>query len=432
MFLLYVGIVVFLGFLLFRISFSKERFQVGPSTFTSLFAYDTNVFSKESVPESIEGRPVEEFSPRCNAIEETYINATNVNCADEIFLKILDKFAKDKALSRFDMVQNQTVFVTIQQLSICMAITATMKSRNPTDRRWPTIQKWFSETSDIYARYYSGEQLSIDTYCSPNVFFNNKFMPRKEAQDRGAPFKTFNRLNNIQLSKLIMLAMSAALNNDESAMNDVVNETIDHIERNKYEDDFKPTNERIVSNGNNGKGTYNFQCGFIASEANRRSLILHYNSYYMMFLWSLFLIFRSFSKSSKGSTDYMEDFYKYKHDIGLVVRNLTDPTSIRTAPKNTAGQIYINKYKDIYKQKINFDLKDMNTISTSDADAHKAYFQYFFGDMDMKISAKDCINGKIVIKKPETITGESQLPDEDAVHLTTSKEVVEAITALRN
>ncbi len=389
--LLYIGIVVFIGFLLFRISFSKERFQT--------------------------------------------INVSSIPCADEIFLKILDKFAKDKALSRFDMTQQQTVFVTIQQLSICMAITATMKSRNPTDRRWPAIQKWFAETSNIYARYFSGEQLSIDTYCSPTVFFNNKFVPRKEAQDKGASFKTGRRLNNIQLSKLIMLAMSAVLNNDESAMNDVVNETIDHIEKNRHEDG----NDNIVSNDNNGKGTYNFQCGFIASEAGRRSLILHYNSYYMMFLWSLFLIFRSFSKSSKGSTDYMQKFYKYKHDIGLVIQNLTDPTSIRSAPPKTAGHIYINKYKTIYMQKIKYDLTKpppelpddpaMKTISTSDADAHNAYFKYFFGNMDMTISASDCKNGKI--EKSVTITGQSELPDEDAVHLTTSKEVVEAITVLR-
>ncbi len=367
-----------------------------------------------------------------------FLRSNNTPCGNETFITILDKFAKEKSLSRFDMVQNQTAFVTIQQLSIVMSITANIKSRTLTDSRWPAIQRWFAETSQIYARYFNGEQLDISTFCSPTVFFQNRFMPVSEAIQKKAPFKTFNRLNNIQLSKLIMLAMSAVLNNDDIAMQRVVAETIDHIDRNKYEDDFKPRAERVVSNDNNGQGTYNFQCGFIASEANRRGLILHYNSYYMMFIWSLFLIFKSFSTPSKN---YMEPFYKYKHDISLVVRNLTDPTSIKTTstPQN-AGILYINKYKNIYMSKIKYDLTKpppenpsqpaMQTLSAEDAAEHLDYFMYFFGVMDRTISPTVCDNrGKAASSTIPNI--EVPLPKISAEHLTNSEEVVNSITALR-
>lgn len=273
------------------------------------------------------------------------LKADNSVCGNETAIRILGKFAKDKALSRFDMVQNQTCFVTIQQLSITMSHVLRIRAQTPKDPQWIPIQKWFVDTSQIYARYFSGEQLSISTYCSPQVFWKNKFMPVAEAQRRKADFKTFNRLNNIQLSKLIMLALVAVMTRDNKALQKVVDETIDHIDRNKYEDDFKPRNQRIVSNDING-GTYNFQCGFIASEANRRSLILHYNSYYVMFLWTLFYIFKAASTKNK---DWMQPFYKYKNDLSLIVRNLTDVSSVRsTATNKTAGQIYINRYKKLY------------------------------------------------------------------------------------
>ncbi len=357
----------------------------------------------------------------------------NSACGNETALRCLEKFAKDKALSRFDLVQNQTCFVTIQQLSMTMSHVFRIRAQTPNDPRWAPIQKWFTDTSQIYARYFSGHQLSISTHCSPQVFFQNRFMTIAEAQSRKASFKTFNRLNNIQLSKLIMMALAAVFSKDNGALQNVVDEMIDHIDRNMYTDLFDPPAKRIVSNDKNG-GTYNFQCGFVASEASRRSLILHYNSYYVMFLWTLFYIFKAASTKDK---DWMQPFYKYKNDLSLIVRNMTDVSSVRsTATDKNAGQIYINQYKKLYMDKIKYDLTQpppenrnqpaMQLISAQDAEVHKTNFAYFFGTMDMKISSNTCdMRGR-----PVSLTGMTQIPTVSLVHSSQSKELFESIQSL--
>ena len=363
-----------------------------------------------------------------------FLEKQSTICANDLVIQVLDKYAREKALSRFDLYQNGTCFITIQQLSIIMSVAISIKARTQTDARWPAIQKWFAETADIYARYFEGEQLSIEKYCTPTVFYNNKFIPVAEAIRRKLQLKTFTRLNNIQLSKLIMLALVAVLNNDTKRMQKIVDEMIDHIDRNKYDDDFKPRAQRVMNNSVNG-GTYNFQCGFIASESNRRSLILHYNSYYVQFLWTLFYIFKAVSTKDK---DYMQPFYKYKNDISLVIRNMTDPSSVRTtATPQNAGRIYIEKYKKVYMDLIKYDLTQpppenrnqpaMQLMSAKDAEIHNTNFAYFFGTMDMKIPRNACDQRG----KPVSLTGMTEIPNVGLVHSTTSMKIFESIRVLQ-
>ncbi len=381
----------------------------GGSVLTDMTAYQKQRFAIDQV-----------------AIVLDYLERRVSPCGDQIVLEILHKYAQQNALSRFDLYQSQTAFITVQQMSLVVSSALSVKTCTRNDPRWPAIEAWIVQTNDIYTRYYNGEQLDIDKYCSPTVQYKGTFIPLADAKkDTRITFRRTYAQNNHQLMKLILNLMVAALTKNTTGIQAVVNELLTHIEYNKQVD------LPLVDNSKDG-GTYNFQCGFIASESARYSMILHYNSYYMMFLWTIFYILRAVSTSSK---DYLQPFYKFKHDISLILRNLTDPSSVKTtATPETAGQIYINKYKDRYMSLVQYDLTKpppnttqpiMELITSNQASTHLKNFAYFFGTMDTTIPITTCD----MRSKPVSLAGTTPMPDVNLTNSSTSSKIlVESIS----
>jgi hypothetical protein len=200
----------------------------------------------------------------------------------------------------------------------------------------------------------------------------NKIVLRLEV-----PFRV--HLNNIQLLRLRFLAISAARNQNITDLTKVKNDVISVIDNNMY---TATNNGKIwIDNATASKtGSYNFRCGFVISEGARRENILHYNQFYMGFLWSLMLVFKAASES------LFKDFYKYKYDIGLIVKNISMATLLppNTHPDeiNTAQtKIYIDRYKDLYTS-IGQTLTNMPPLPNSLRNYHLTMYKFFYGEFE--------------------------------------------------